>query len=66
MDRKRKRTPTRLLSMDYNIARPCEVDGRPALFHRWVEEYDLSALVEYQDGTIDLVRPDQIRFVKEA
>ena len=28
----------RLLSMDELQARPCEVDGRPALFHRWVEE----------------------------
>ena len=29
---------TRLLSMDELQARPCEVDGRPALFHRWIEE----------------------------
>jgi hypothetical protein len=37
--RKRKKTsPTRLLTMDALQARPCEVDGRPALFHRWIEE----------------------------
>lgn len=24
--------------MDELRARPCEVDGRPALFHRWIEE----------------------------
>lgn len=28
----------RLLPMDELRARPCEVDGRPALFHRWIEE----------------------------
>lgn len=34
----RKRKKARLLTMDELHARPCEVDGRPALFHRWVEE----------------------------
>lgn len=29
---------TQLLTMDELHARPCEVDGRPALFHRWIEE----------------------------
>jgi hypothetical protein len=28
----------RLLSMDELQNRPCEVDGRPALFHRWIEK----------------------------
>lgn len=28
----------RLLTMDELHARPCEVDGAPALFHRWIEE----------------------------
>lgn len=28
----------KLLTMDEIHARPCEVDGRPALFHRWIEE----------------------------
>ena len=28
----------KLLSMHELLARPCEVDGVPALFHRWVEE----------------------------
>lgn len=35
---KRKPKHTRLLPMDDLQHRPCEVDGRPALFHRWVEE----------------------------
>ena len=34
----KRRTKTRLLPMDALQSRPCEVDGRPALFHRWVEE----------------------------
>lgn len=35
---KRKPKRVRLLSMDECQHRPCEVDGRPALFHRWIEE----------------------------
>ena len=35
---KRKPKRARLLPMDECQHRPCEVDGRPALFHRWVEE----------------------------
>jgi hypothetical protein len=103
----RKRTKTRttqLLTMDELHARPCEVDGRPALFHRWVEEdrfivqptkgspigtageiasslraggrvprscdffevvRETVALVEYGDGTIDKVKPELIRFIRE-
>ena len=34
----RKNKQARLLTMDEIHSRPCEVDGRPALFHRWVEE----------------------------
>lgn len=34
---KQKRT-TQLLSMDELQRRPCEVDGFPAWFHRWVEQ----------------------------
>lgn len=34
---KKKRT-MQLLPMDELRCRPCEVEGRPALFHRWVEE----------------------------
>lgn len=34
---KKKRT-LQLLPMDELQCRPCEVDGRPALFHHWVEE----------------------------
>ena len=59
----------RLLIMDELDARPCEVDGRPALFHRWVEEYTmqgytLEALVEYQDGTIAKVEAERIKFIR--
>ena len=35
---KRKPNRARLLSMDECQHRPCEVDGHPALFHRWIEE----------------------------
>lgn len=35
--RKHRSRTTQLLTMDELLARPCEVDGRPALFHRWVE-----------------------------
>ena len=34
----RKHKKARLLTMDELQARPCEVDGIPALFHRWIEE----------------------------
>lgn len=34
----KKGKKARLLTMDELRARPCEVDGRPALFHRWIEE----------------------------
>jgi RecA-family ATPase len=34
----RQNKQARLLTMDELQNRPCEVDGRPALFHRWVEE----------------------------
>lgn len=60
--RKTRKVKKRLLPMAELQARPCEVDGRPALFHRWVEEYTLEALVEYNDGTIALVKPETIRF----
>ena len=45
--------PAQLLSMDLLKHRPCEVDGRPALFHRWVEEdraiLNIEALVTPED-----------------
>lgn len=62
MVRKRKRTPTRLLPMAHHHTRPCEVNGRPALFHRWVEDPALEALVEYRDGTVHLVKPELVSF----
>lgn len=98
--RRKKHKKARLLTMDELQARPCEVDGRPALFHRWVEEDDALlrippyiavpdvekiqhrfkydkvvispcefevthrtfALVEYRNGTIAKVDPEQIQF----
>jgi hypothetical protein len=36
----KKHIKARLLTMDELRARPCEIDGRPALFHRWIEEDD--------------------------
>ena len=95
----------RLLPMGELQNRPCEVDGRPALFHRWIEEdrallrhnfsviesedrryyaeryffeknvclpgcsFDIItetfALVEYQNGTVAKVKPEQVRFVNK-
>lgn len=33
----RKHKKARLLTMDELHSRPCEVDGVPALFHRWAD-----------------------------
>ena len=82
MKPKKKTTKARLLSMDELQARPCEVDGLPALFHRWVDEnitvkIDVAldkveviphtlALVEYMGGTVAKVEPERIRFVGEV
>lgn len=73
-----KEKKARLLTMDELQNRPCEVNGTPALFHRWVEEarpvvrpaafrfveviHETFALVEYQDGTIGKVKPEAVRF----
>lgn len=38
MRKHKKPRTTQLLTMDELHARPCEVDGVPALFHRWIEE----------------------------
>lgn len=60
--------------------RPCEADGKPAIFHRWVNESWVVqpspmigghpggtvrctfALVEYEDGTVRKVEPENIKF----
>ena len=104
MTTKRKRKHDRLVPMGELQNRPCEVDGRPALFHRWIEEdivllrhdtfastddyrhymeryffekgvclpgcsFDIIsetfALVEYKNGTVAKVKPEQIRFVEK-
>lgn len=104
MNLKRKKHD-RLLPMGELKCRPCEVAGRPALFHRWIEERravlghkgsftttreemhyaeryffekgvclpdcfintinETFALVEYNNGTVAKVRPEQVRFVVE-
>lgn len=94
--------PCRILPLDELQNRPCVVDGRPALFHRWIEEdhvllrhkalmrspeerhyaeryffeknvclpecaFDIItetlALVEYKNGVVAKVKPEQVRFV---
>ncbi len=51
--------------------RPCYVNGKKALFHKWVhnkntiniqQEYEM-AIVEYEDGHIDEVAPKEITFI---
>lgn len=82
----KRRTKTRLLPMDELQYRPCEVDGVPALFHRWIEDdrvltatnglghyipgtpainviRETFALVEFLDGVVVKVKPEQVRFV---
>lgn len=67
--------------------RPCYVNGRRALFHRWVntanpalpkgvspdderakffQHRSTTGLVEYSDGTVERVWPQDIRFVDSA
>jgi hypothetical protein len=62
--------------------RPCWVDGRRAIFHRWTDSarpvkprgmeedetadrfqiHSVHALVEYEDGTVERVWPNTVRF----
>ena len=52
--------------------RPCLVDDRRAMFHMWINYSKPEAngvhslvlgLVEYDDGWVDTVKPEDIRFV---
>lgn len=45
--------------------RPCLAHGERALFHRWdIDDFDTAvAIVEYEDGTMDSVYPDNLRFL---
>jgi hypothetical protein len=45
--------------MDELLARPCEVEGRPALFHRWVEEDEV--LLQFNVFSTDHDRKMMIR-----
>jgi len=40
--------------------RPCMVNGVKALFHKYIES---DALVEYEDGTLDLINYKSIKFI---
>lgn len=67
--------------MNINIGselRPCFVDYREALFHRWAEcdgclvsgedcesIRAIKGIVEYEDGHVDMVDPDEIRFIDD-
>lgn len=52
--------------------RPCYVDGRKAMFHQWVQDaprlssvgslVSTLGIVEYEDGTVELVEPQAIKF----
>jgi hypothetical protein len=44
--------------------RTCEVDGDKAFFHMWVKSGlpTVCAIIEYLDGTIDLVLPERLKF----
>ena len=46
------------------IYRPCYVNGRKALFHKWIT-HDLTdyAIVEFEDGTADICYMELVRFV---
>lgn len=60
--------------------RPCTVNGTRAIFHRWVDEartinpstfergqfYRVYGLVEFEDGTVQKVDPEDIRFMDTA
>ena len=40
--------------------RSCEVDGDKAFFHKWsVNDF---AIIEYMDGSVELVHPERVRF----
>lgn len=75
-------TPRVIISQEIEY-RPCYVNGRRALFHRWVntanpvlpkgvspdderarffQHRSTAGLVEYEDGTLERVWPQEIRF----
>lgn len=48
--------------------RPCLVHDRKALFHRWSQNIDVefsntTGIVEYGNGEVQEVRPENIRFL---
>lgn len=73
---------TQTVTIQENEYRPCYVNGKKALFHRWVNTArpqlprgaepgenaryfqfrSTQAIVEYEDGTVDRVWPQDIQF----
>ena len=54
----------KLQDMQNTMYRPCFVDGKKALFHRWTAYNVIDyAIVEYENGTVDIVHPQSIKFV---
>lgn len=49
--------------------RPCLVNGKKALFHKWIVKTDIcehkhsAGLVEFEDGTVDEVYYSKIKFI---
>lgn len=79
-------TPSLIITQEIDY-RPCYVNGRRALFHRWVntanpvlpkgvspdderakffQHRSTTGLVEYEDGTLARVWPQEIRFTDSA
>ncbi|MCI8641012.1 MAG: hypothetical protein HFJ59_03975 [Clostridia bacterium] len=56
------------IRIELNEYRPCIVNEKKALFHRWVytknllkEEFEVG-IVEYENGQIEKITPNKIRF----
>lgn len=47
--------------IEYEL-RPCMVNGKKALFHRWVDAVD-GGLIEREDGSMEMVHPESIKFI---
>lgn len=59
------------MSMINDTRRPCYIDNRKAIFHRWVETsfpkdkgfiLQTLALVEYEDGHVAQIQPKKVIF----
>ena len=49
--------------------RPCFVENKKALFHKWVHIKNLlgqefeNGIIEYEDGQVEEVKPNDIKFI---